>query len=73
MLNLTTADIPDSAGAQAILDAVRKRSPWLKHLFADGAHDRTRLLDKAAFRDFMRGSCAGPTRTPVSRCCRAAG
>ena len=27
MVNLTTADISDSAGAQAILDAVRKRWP----------------------------------------------
>lgn len=53
MVNLTTADISDSAGAQAILDAVRKRWPWLKHLFADGAYDRTKLLDKAAFRDFV--------------------
>ena len=53
MVNLTTADISDGAGAQAILDAVRKRWPWLKHPFADGAYDRTRLLDKAAFRDFV--------------------
>lgn len=53
MVNLTTAEISDSAGAQAILDAVRKRWPWLKHLFADGAYDRTTLLDKAAFRDFI--------------------
>jgi transposase len=30
MVNLTTADISDSAGAQAILDAVCKRWPWLK-------------------------------------------
>ncbi|MBB5986663.1 hypothetical protein HNP60_002637 [Sphingobium sp. B1D3A] len=35
MVNLTTADISDSAGAQAIVVAVRKRWPWLKHLFAD--------------------------------------
>jgi putative transposase len=53
LVNLTTADISDSAGAQALLDAVRKRWPWLKHLFADGAYDRTKLLDKAAFRDFV--------------------
>jgi len=53
MVNLTTADISDSAGAQTILNAVRKRWPWLKHLFAYGAYDRTRLLDKAAFRDFV--------------------
>jgi hypothetical protein len=43
MLNLTTADISDSGGPQAILDAVRRRWPWLKHPFADGAYDRTKL------------------------------
>lgn len=53
MVNLTTADISDSAGAQMILDGIRKRWPWLKHLFADGAYDRTKLMDKAAFLDFM--------------------
>jgi transposase len=52
MVNLTTADISDSAGAQTILDAIRKRWPWLKHFFADGAYDRRQLLDKAAFLDF---------------------
>ena len=53
MVNLTTADISDSAGAQLILDAIRKRWPWIKHLFADGAYDRTQLMDKAAFLDFV--------------------
>jgi putative transposase len=53
MVNLTTADISDSAGAQMILDAIRKRWPWLRHLFADGAYDRGKLLDKAAFLDFV--------------------
>ena len=53
MVNLTTADISDSAGAQAILDALRRRWPWIKHLFADGAYDRRQLLDKAAFLDFV--------------------
>ena len=52
MVNLTTADISDSAGGQIVLDGVRKRWPWLKHLFADGAYDRTQLMDKAAFKDF---------------------
>src|SRR5271170_174390 len=52
MVHLTPADISDSAGAQMILDGVRNRWPWLKHLFADGAYDRTQLMDKAAFRDF---------------------
>ena len=53
MVNLTTADISDSAGAQAIVVAIRKRWPWLKHLFADGAYDRTRLMDAATYRDFV--------------------
>ena len=52
MVNLTPADISDSAGAQMILDAIRKRWPWLKHLFADGAYDKAQLMDKAVFRDF---------------------
>ena len=42
MVNLTTADISDSAGAQAILNTIRKRWPWVKHLFAD-RRDRRRL------------------------------
>ncbi len=53
MVNLTSADISDSAGAQMILDALRKRWPWLKHLFADGGYDRTQLMHKAVFLDFI--------------------
>jgi putative transposase len=52
MVNLTTADISDSAGAQEVLKALRQRWPWLKHLFADSAYDRGTLMDKAAFLDF---------------------
>jgi putative transposase len=53
MVNLSTADVSDSAGAQLILGAIRKRWQWLKHLFADGAYDRTALMDKAAFLGFV--------------------
>lgn len=53
MLSLTTADVSDSAGAQQIVAAIRKRWPWLKHLFGDGAYDRTKLLDACAYRDFV--------------------
>ena len=42
-------NISDSAGAQEIVSA---RWPWLKHLFGDGAYDRTKLLNAAALRDF---------------------
>ncbi len=52
MVNLTTADIADSTGAQAVLDALVTRWPRIKHLFADSAYDRRQLLDKAAFLDF---------------------
>jgi len=52
MVRLTPADLSDSAGDQLVLDALRKRWPWLKHLFGDGAYDRGRLLSKAAFLDF---------------------
>lgn len=53
LVNLTTADISDSAGAQEILDAIRECWPWIKHLFADGAYDRGQLMDKAAFLNFV--------------------
>lgn len=53
MVNLTPADISDSAGAQAVLDGIRKRWPRVKHLFADGAYDRLKLMDKAADLDFV--------------------
>ena len=53
MVNLTAADISDSAGAQAVLEALRKRWPWIEHLFADGAYDRRQLMDKATFLDFV--------------------
>ena len=53
MVNLTTANISDSAGAQVVIDALRKRWPWIKHLFADGAYDRRQMLDKVALLDFV--------------------
>ncbi len=53
IVNFTPADVSDSSGAQTILTAVRKRWPWLKHLFADAGYDRTKLMDKAAFLDFV--------------------
>ena len=53
MVHLTAADIADSAGAQMILEAIRKRWPWVKHLFADGAYDRLKLMNKAVYLDFV--------------------
>ena len=73
MVNLTPADISDNAGAQMILHAVRKRWPWIKHLFADGVYNRTQLMDKAAFLDLSSKSSAASTRSPASRSSRGAG
>jgi hypothetical protein len=53
MVKLTPADISNSAGAQMILDAIRKRRPWVKHLFAGGAYDPLMLMDKAAYLEFV--------------------
>ena len=53
MVNLTTADIADSTGAQVVMEALRQRWPWIKHLFADAAYDRRQMLDKATFLDFV--------------------
>ena len=52
MVNLTAADVQDAAGAEEIVRALRRRWPWLKHLFADGAYDRGRLASLAAYKDF---------------------
>ena len=40
LVNLTPADVQDAEGAEPIIKTVRKRWPWLKHLFADGAYGR---------------------------------
>jgi putative transposase len=53
MVRLTPADLSDSAGGQMILDTIKKRWPWMKHVFADGAYDRAALMDKVAMGDFV--------------------
>lgn len=73
MVNLTTADISDSAGAQAIPDGIRKRWPWVKHLFADGAYDRLKLMDKAAYLDFIIEIIRRSATRRGSRFCPAVG
>ncbi|OBP77870.1 hypothetical protein BAE39_30800 [Mesorhizobium loti] len=44
---------PIATRIQAILDYIRKRCPWVKHPFADGAYDRLKLMNKAADLDFV--------------------
>lgn len=77
MVRMTPADLADSTGALAVLEALKHRWPWVKHLFADGAYDRRTLLDKATFLDFVvevvrrlkaqRGFTALPRRWVVER------
>ncbi len=52
-VNLTTADMQDAAGAEKIVAAVRKRRPWLRHLFADGAYEKGKMMSASACPDFV--------------------
>lgn len=53
MVNLTPADMADATGAEWVLAALKMRWPWVKHLFADAAYDRRRLLDEATMLGFV--------------------
>lgn len=59
--------------AQVILSAIRKRWPWLKHLFADSAHDRGTFADKAAGLDFVVDGGRRIDTGPASKGCPGAG
>src|SRR3954469_1130490 len=39
------ADVQDRDGAPALLQAIRHRFPWLRHIFADGAYAGGKLRD----------------------------
>jgi transposase len=53
MVNLTTADISDRAGAHTVIDVLHKRWPWIRHPFAHGASDRRQMLENAALIDLV--------------------
>lgn len=57
MVNLTPANVSDSVGARTILTAIRRRCPWLKHLFADAGYDRTHPVMAAV--DVQAAAVAG--------------
>jgi putative transposase len=67
MVNMTTADIADSAGAMKVLEAVHQRWSWMKHLVADSAYDRAMLMGKALMLKFVGSWCAR-CRTSTSSC-----
>lgn len=50
MADLTAADVRDAPGAEKIVKTILQRWPCLRHLFADGAYDRGRLADLAAYK-----------------------
>src|SRR5215207_5662987 len=67
MVNLTPANVQDAEGAEEIIKAIRQRWPWLRHLFADGAYDRGKLMSEAVYprlRDRDRAQAAGPEGLP---------
>jgi putative transposase len=46
-------EIAGRTGSQAILDAVVKRWPWVKHLLGDGPYDRGALVSKPVLLEFL--------------------
>ena len=50
---LTVTDINKGSGSQAILDAIIKRQPWVKHLLGDGPYDRGTLVSKTVLLEFL--------------------
>lgn len=64
MFNVTSADISDSVGVQVILDGIRKRWRWVKHLFADGAALGCFQNVVASRRPSVRGRWGVACRTP---------
>ena len=64
MVNLMPANVSDSAGARTILNAIRRCWPWIRHPFVDGVHDRTRLMGKAVFLDFVIEVVRRPDNEP---------
>lgn len=55
VVNLSPADVSDSAGARTVPSAIRKRWPWRKHLLSDARYGRTKLMDKVAPLGFFAG------------------
>jgi len=53
LVSLTFAVVPGSVGGHAILGAIRKRGPWLKHPFVDAGYDRTKLSDRSTLVEFF--------------------
>jgi putative transposase len=50
---LTVTDMNKGSGSQAILDAIIKRQPWVKHLLGDGSYDRGTLVSKTVLLEFL--------------------
>jgi hypothetical protein len=74
MVNLTTAEVQDAAGAEQIITAIRQRWPWLKHLFADGAYAGAFAAALAAERSTAAPSMArrgAQAPRPAARALRA--
>jgi len=69
-LAIHSAGIQDRDGAPEVLQSIRTRWPWLRHVFADGGYAGPKLEAPATGRS---RSSSGPTRPRASRCCRTDG
>src|SRR4051794_9796475 len=68
------ADVQDRDGAPALLQAIRHRFPWLRHIFADGGYAGGKLRDALkGHGDWTIEIIKRPTRPKDLRCCRADG
>jgi hypothetical protein len=56
-----------------ILTAIRKRWPWIKHLYADSAYDRGKLMDRPPILISSSKSSAALKASMGSMFCRDAG
>ncbi len=64
------AHIQDRDGAPNVLKTLRRRFPWLRHIFADGAYAGPKLrgaLDKIG--DWTLEIARAPTQQKASKCC----
>lgn len=53
MVHLTSADSATAPGHRSSWTPSASAGRYVKHLFADGAYDRLKLMDKAAYLDFV--------------------
>lgn len=64
-LVIHTADIQDGDGAPLVVKSIRKRWPWLRHVFADGGYAGPKLTD--ALRDLGKWTVEIIKRSDIAK------